>query len=129
MASKTDVRVFESLSIVKVRGYKPTDPDAHHGGPVDRPGDANCLLESYGMAGANGDGDWGPGVMHSDYDYPEWDFAVLIASDEVDAFRSHATLRGYEILSVEEVTEPTNFGDGSGTVEILKHRDGWVVLD
>lgn len=128
MASKTAVRVFDSLSIVMIEGYTPTGPDAHNGGPVDRPGDANWLLESYGMADL---GESDPeGILWQDYDYDGWKFAVLIDTAEVDAFRSTAEEAGYDILSVEEITEPTNFGDcGAGAVEILKHRDGWVVLN
>jgi hypothetical protein len=71
------------------------------------------------------------GILWTDYDSAcdePWRFSVLLDADESDELQDFAREAGYEILSVEPVTEPTNYGDGGGTCEILKHRDGWVIL-
>lgn len=127
MNVSTDLKVRESLTIVSVNGFEPKDdsPD----GAVDLPGDANWLCEQYGMAE---DCQGESGILWTDYDggsdYP-WAFDVLIDTSESVSFENFAASRGYEILKDHDVNEPRNFGDGNGTVEILKHRNGWVVLE
>lgn len=122
----TDRKVFESLTVVTIRGYQ-VKPEDEIGALADQPGSANYFCDCYGMSA---DELSGPGILWLDYDLGEWDFAALIASDEVDALCTAANEGGYEILKVEPVTEPTHFGDShAGTVEICQHRDGWVVLN
>jgi hypothetical protein len=126
--------VVDSLSIVKIRGFEP-DPKLD---AIEPPGTPGYLVEEYGAAEESPSDDiglYGPGILWTDYDLAslgrgeEWDFAVLIDSEEIDRLKTHATKAGYKILSVEPVTEPTYFGDDStGIASILKHWLGWVVL-
>ena len=127
MATKNEITVIESLSVVRVQGFEVSKSEEIEG-MVDQPGSANAFCEEFGMAALDEDSLAGPGILWTDYDGSDWEFAVLISTEEVDALKAIAEETGYEILSVKEITEPTNFGDGGGTVEILKHRDGWVVL-
>ena len=131
MATMRDVKVHEGLMIVKLDGFKEAEEgeEGYERGGVDLPGSANWLCDAYGMSG---DDYTGPGILYSDYDSAAdepWAFSVLVTSDESEALAKFARDAGYSIESVDEVDEPTVFGDGSGTVEILKHRDGWVILE
>lgn len=127
--TKRDLKVFADLAVVKLEGYEP-DPEPAE--IPDRPGSANWLVEKYGMQPDTHDPDpEHPGIIWTDYDAPArhpWTFSVLIASDEVEDLTRLAREAGYEILGVEAVAEPTHYGDGGGTVAILKHPDGWCVL-
>jgi hypothetical protein len=128
--NKGDLGIFEGLSVVRIEGYEPeaVGPDE----TIDPPGTANFLVEQYGMHPAyprNFDPEYS-GILWTDYENPDWSFSVLVASDEVEALRSTATEAGYTILGVDPVTEPMNYGDShGGAVEILKHRDGWVIFE
>lgn len=131
----SDLTIHEGLSVVTVDGFEPEKEYATDENGVryevtsslDLPGSANWLCDAYDMSE---DDRSGPGILWTDYDAPDWRFSVLLDEGEVGAFRDVAMEAGYTIASVKPITEPTNFGDGmSGTVEILKHRDGWVVLD
>ena len=135
--TKKDLHVFESLSILTIEGFeteKETATDPKTGEVfnmtayiVDLPGDANWFCDNFGMA-SDPTEEGGPGILWSDYDGGGWEFAVLVDSDEVELLKQTAENSGYSVLSVEEINEPQNFGDGNGTVEIIKHRDGWIVL-
>lgn len=133
-----DLTIHEGLSIVKLDGFEPepdiaVDPETGEewdATAIDPPGSANWLCEQYGMSG---DDYAGPGILRSDYD--GWkggprDFTLLVTSDEAEALATFAREAGYYVSSIEAIAEPTNFGDShEGTVEILKHRDGWVILE
>lgn len=123
----SELTIHEGLSIVKLDGF---DGEPEYEGQIDQPGSANWLCEQYGMSP---DDFTGPGILRSDYDGWKggtWDFTLLVAEGEAEAIAEFAREAGYYVSSVEPVTEPTNFGDShQGTVEILKHRDGWVIID
>ncbi len=133
-----DLAIFDALAIVTVRGFRPaeetvTDPETGLEFPawpmVDLPGDANWLVGHYGYQIVDPDPQIS-GILHTDYDSgcdDPWRFSVLIASDEVEDFRRTATEAGYEVVGTEEIAEPTTYGDGSGTVTILRHPDGWCL--
>lgn len=126
--TKKDLTVFDGLAVVTLDGF---EGEPRYAGDTDPLGSANCFCETYGMAaGEAGEGEGGPGILWTDYDLNgDWAFSVLIAADEVDALTGCAREAGYSVVSVEPIAEPTHYGDGhTGTVEILKHRDGWVVL-
>jgi hypothetical protein len=58
---------------------------------------------------------------------------VLIGGDEVKQFARFAGEAGYAITAMLRVAQPVAFGGDrcrhpTGTVEILKHRKGWVVV-
>jgi hypothetical protein len=122
MTTMNDLRVFGGLAVVTITGFESEDDGT---GPVDLPGSANWLCEGYGMAGDDLDG---PGILWTDYARHGWTFAVLIDADEAEALATFAREAGYAVDQVEPIAGPTNFGDGAGTVEVLKHRDGWVLL-
>lgn len=124
--TRTGLKPYASLSIVRIDGFEPAKDDS---GPVDRPGDANWFCGQYGMA-PDDSGPADSGILWTDYDYESWRFAILIDTDELDSLKAFAESAGYDIDKVVEVAEPCNFGDGhAGTVEILKHRDGWIVIE
>lgn len=140
MGKLSGVVIHEGLVVVDLNGFD-TPPetcideetgaefDAIPVGIIDPPGSANWLCEQYGMGGEEGDG---PGILHTDYDSSSdepWRFSVLVDADESEDLQDFARKAGYEVISAVPVAEPMVYGDGSGTVEILKHRDGWVVLD
>lgn len=119
--SKSDLTVFEGLSIVEITGFEPAkDNDA-----IDPPGTANFFCELFGMADL--DDDEPEGILWTDYDSEGWSFLVLIPADDVERLKVWAADAGYEVDSVEAVAEPCVFGDGGGSVEVLRHRDGWVI--
>lgn len=124
----SDLTIHDGLAIVTLDGfdgYKMPE----HGDMIDPPGTANWFCEQYGMSTDDDDGFAAPGIIWTDYDLGGWRFSVLIDTDEVEDLDAFAKEAGYEVVSAEVVTEPTHYGDGhSGTVEILKHRDGWVIL-
>lgn len=137
-ATIRDVTIRESLAIVRLDGFEPekeygideeTGARVELDGPIDLPGDANWLCEQYGMAA---DLQAVTGILWADYeggsDHP-WAFAALVDGGEAADLEGFAREAGYAILGVETIAEPANFGDGNGTVEILKHRDGWVVME
>lgn len=140
--SKTDLGVYKGLSIVRIDGFKPDGQllekiatsegeqwvNAGDAG-IDRPGSANWLCDEYGMQ-ADGFDPGEPGILWSDYDCGggPWTFAVLIDAEEVEDLRKLAEEAGYEVLGVAGIDGPCHFGDGSGTVAILKHPDGWCVV-
>lgn len=146
MATIRDLKVFEALSIMRLDGFKPKrelvtlcHQDGREIGPmpaddasIDLPGSANWLVEQYGMQpDADAPDPEHPGIIWTDYDAPArhpWTFSVLIASDEVDDLTRLAREADYQVCGVEPVAEPTHYGDGGGTVTILKHPDGWCVL-
>ena len=122
-----DLKVFKGLVIVALDGF---EGEPEYDGQVDEPGSANWLCERFGMADLDDDKDEISGILWTDYDLDgDWRFSVLIDAAEADDFEVAAEDAGYTAASIELVTEPTNFGDGGGTVEILKHRNGWVVLE
>lgn len=134
----SDLAVFDGLTIVRINGYKPADEEVEladgtiivTNGGTDRPGEANWLVSQYGVQPEELDPQT-YGILWTDYDSASdapWEFALMIASDEVEALEKMATEANYEIVEVEPVTEPTVFGDGHcGTVTLLKHPDGWVI--
>jgi hypothetical protein len=122
---KTDLTIHDGLAIVELDGFSTPAESEEGWGSIDPPGSANYLCEAYGMA----DDDQTTGILWTDYDYNQtWRFSVLIDASEVEDLTSTAQDAGYEVIRVDEITEPTRYGDGNGTVEILKHRDGWVVI-
>ena len=135
MLTKSDLAVFESLSIITLDGFEPersfaTDELGQRyeiSMVVDRPGSANWLLIGYGTNNLDLD-PTKPGILWADYEMPGWQFRVLIASDEVEALSKTAEESGYTVSQIQEVDEPGFFGDGhQGTVAILKHPEGWVI--
>ena len=125
MVSRTDVTVIKSLSMVRIDGFEPSREDKMM--DIDPPGSANHFVGLYGMAAETEP----PGILWTDYETPGdgWDFDLLIATDEVESLSAAAKEAGYEVVWVREVSEPTYFGDGGGVCAILKHPDGWVILD
>jgi hypothetical protein len=121
MTTMNDLRVFEGLAVVTITGFEPEDDGT---GPVDLPGSANWLCGQYGMAGEDLHT---PGILWTSYD-SSWTFAALIDADEAEALATTAREAGYAVDKVEPIAGPTVFGDGAGTVEVLKHRNGWVLL-
>jgi hypothetical protein len=130
MTTKHDLTVIDGLAIVRICGFD--CPAGQETGVVsqDDPGSANWFCSGYGMAQDDDSGNpVAPGILWTDYDGPGWEFAVLVHEDELGALTDFARENNYEVIASEIVTEPTSFGDGTqGTVEILKHRDGWIVL-
>lgn len=138
---KSDLAVFDGLSIVKLDGFEPEKQTVTireedgtertmrgEDSGLDLPGSANWLVSEYGLQSDDFDPQT-TGIIWTDYDGPEWRFSVLIASDEVEDLKALATEAGYEVRGVEEIAEPTTYGDGqAGTVTILKHPDGWCIL-
>lgn len=138
--TKSDLAVFEVLAVVRLNGYKPKPDEVNleDGSTIDtnvgtdQPGEANWLVSQYGMQPDELDPER-YGILWTDYDSAcdrPWEFAILIAGDEVEALTEMATAAGYEVVEVEPVAEPIDFGDGhGGTVTILKHPDGWVIAN
>lgn len=137
MATMRDLTVHEGLSIVKLDGFE-KEPEylvdesggRHKVDEFDPIGSANWLCEAYGMAN---DCQADTGILYSDYDGwrgGPWDFSLLIATEDAEALAELARENDYYVEGIESVTEPTSFGDGhQGTVEILRHREGWVILE
>jgi hypothetical protein len=135
----SDGTVFDGLAIVMLDGYETKPemvevtesdgmtyvmPDPTQ--PPDLIGSANWFCEQYGMSDEELEG---PGILWTDYDFGQpWGFSVLVPADEVDAVLRQAAEAEYDLVRVEPVEEPTRYGDGSGTVAICKHPDGWVVI-
>lgn len=140
--NKSDLRIFDALAIVVIDGFEPevptveledgstmTDPNA----AIDLPGSANWLVEQYGMAtDDDGPDPQSAGILWTDYDFGSdglgWRFSALIAADEVDDLRTFAQKAGYDVVRVDEVDEPMNYGDAGGTATICKHPDGWLIF-
>lgn len=126
---KSDLSVFDGLSIVKIDGYKPDEPPGYTP-DIDLPGSANWLVTEYGFRDLTTDV-MTRGILWTDYDcgcdHP-WAFTVLIPTDEADEFRKTAESANYDVLSINPITEPCNYGDGGGVCTIMKHPDGWVVV-
>ena len=124
-----DLLIYEGLSVVRITGF---DGDPKWDGDPDPLGSANHFCYLYGMRPDDAaDTDETFGIIHADYDSPPdepWTFSVLVDSREADAVIKAAEGAGYAVDAVEPVTTPAVYGDGDGTVEILRHRDGWVVL-
>lgn len=122
----SDLTLHAGLTIVKLDGFKNEDEAS----PSDPLGSANWFCEQYGMSN---EGFNDSGIHWTDYDGWKggpWDFSVLVASDEAEDVARFAKEYGYYVEGTEEITEPKNFGDGhGGTVEIVKHRDGWLILE
>jgi hypothetical protein len=127
-----DLILHESLTIVDIDGYEPGE-EAEQSGQVDPPGSANFLVNELGFYLDLQSKSEKEVVLWTDYDIggrSAWLFSILIDSADLEAVREACQEHGYDIVEEREVTEPINFGDGGGgTVEILKHRDGWIVLD
>jgi hypothetical protein len=127
--TKTDLKPYASLSIVTINGFDSSEENDI----ADPPGSANWLCWNYEYSPDSCEG-FNPeenGIIWTDYDTtPDrpWLFTVLIDSEEVDDLVKTINDNGYSFSGVKEVTEPMNYGDGSGTVVILKHPDGWVVF-
>jgi hypothetical protein len=122
-----DLTIFESLAIVTITGFESEPSEA-----IDPPGTANWLCEGYGMANDSGDSPQPPGILWTDYDAPSdepWRFSVLVDGAEAEAVKKIAEEAGYYVDGIEVVSSPAVYGDGhAGMIEILKHRDGWVIL-
>lgn len=123
MINRSEITVYKSLSQVTITGF-----DGKHIPAVDPAGSANWLCSEYGMAPEGAD-ETTAGILWTDYDGPGWTFDVLISTDEVDGFQFVCKENGYSVDRVIEITEPQVFGDGQGTVTILKHPDGWVLAN
>lgn len=117
--------VYKSLAIVHLDGFENTAPVAY--GVVDKPGSANWFCEQYGLTSDFEDDD-AAGILWTDYGGPGWEFSALIQTREVAELTEFAREAGYTIDKTEDVSEPTRYGDGGGTVAICQHPDGWVVL-
>ncbi len=117
-----ELTVIESLSVVTIRGFESAEDD--------QPGSANYLCEAYGMAAVNSaEMLVSCGILGYNCDHAiAWDFDALIASAEVERLRVLAIEKGYQVLAVEEVTEPRAYAADSGTIDLLRHRNGWVLL-
>jgi hypothetical protein len=129
------MRVYPSLSVVYLTGFEPETEviDGYKvpvdGDMIDPPGSANWLCERWGQTDSPGDHD-ADAILWTDYQVGgDWDFSALIATENADALADFAREAGYTVGRIDPITEPTNYGDGNGTVEILKHRDGWVILE
>lgn len=129
-----DLVVFGELAIVRIQGFEaPKYWDVVDGryvtldGAPDPVGTANWLCEQYGMHRDNFD-TCEPGILWTDYDSPGWEFTVLIAADEADRLAAFCRGAEYTVLASEPVTEPMHYGDGGGTVTVLRHPDGWVIV-
>lgn len=134
--NKSDLAVFSELSIVRVDGFEPEktwimgDDGVEYDAtpPVELPGTPNWLANEYGMQ-VNDLDPQEPGIIWTDLGGHEWEFSVLIASDEVEDFKKLAAEHGYEIRGIDPVAEPMCYGDsGGGVATIMKHPDGWVVV-
>jgi hypothetical protein len=126
--TKTDLKPYDSLSIVTLDGFKsePIEGIGSH----DMPGSANWLCDAYGSISTEFDPDE-TGILWTDYDVipnRPWAFTVLIDTAEVSAFRKSAEESGYHFVCSDEIKDAGYYGDGNGTVAILKHPDGWVVV-
>ncbi len=133
-----DLTIHQGLVVVTVEGFEPARDYAIDEGvryevppPIDPPGSANYLCSAYGMAGEDEDeGTHGTGILWTDYDLPDWLFSVLLDANEAATFAATAAEEGYYVVSVKEIEEPDNYGDGmSGTVALVKHREGWILLE
>ncbi len=125
----SDLTVISKLYAIEIRGFEPGSQTE----VIDPPGTANWLVESFGIAAE--DGTYETGVIWTDYDAPSddpWLFKVLVSSHALPALDEFVKeAGGYDFNgphSLDEVVEPVVFGDGNGTVTLLKHPDGWVVL-
>lgn len=135
--NKTDLKIFDSLSIVTIRGFEPeTETFEIEGGGThtvhqcDPPGCANFLVDSYGLQYGEPDPEH-RGILWTDYEGSggdPWAFDLLIATHEVDALKTVATEAGYDFVKTEKIDEPMQFGDGDEVVTILKHPNGWVLV-
>lgn len=118
-----DLTIRDGLTIVRLDGY---EGEPEYRDQIDAPGHANWLCEQYGMSD---EGFEGPGILWTNYDFSAWEFSVLVDSAEVDALKEFAAENRYEVLAEAPIDEPCLYGDGhAGTVTILRHPDGWVVL-
>jgi hypothetical protein len=128
----SDMRIHEGLSIVRLDGFRQArEGEEGYRDGIALPGSANWFCEQHGMAA---DVQSATGILRTDHDSSAeepWVFSVLVGDRDIDAACRLARSAGYRIESVEEVDEPMAFGDGdgAGTVEILKHRDGWLILE
>ncbi len=128
MLRASDLTVIDRLYAVEIRGFDP----GSQGSTVDPPGTANWLVEQIGVAA--GEETYDTGIIWTDYDAPAddpWLFKVLVSGDLLPNLGMTVREAGYEFNgphSLDEVVEPCVFGDGNGTVTILKHPEGWVVL-
>ena len=135
--SKRGFHVYDSLLMVDIQGFEPekeiaVDPETGHEWnttPVDGQGSANWLVEQYGLAGDISEADDPQGILYTDYDAPGWWFNVLIDSGELETLKAFVNSNDYTLGKVQEITEPTAYGDGNGTIDIVKHADGWIVLE
>jgi hypothetical protein len=115
--------VFKDLAIVTLEGFDPSDHDLS----LDPLGSANWFCVEYGMTSPIFDPN-NQGILWTDYCGSGWKFAVLIDARELDTLIKFAKECDYDVIDHRPVSKPEQFGDGNGTVEILKHRAGWVVL-
>jgi hypothetical protein len=126
----SDLRIHEGLAIVRLDGFRPARAgEEGYCDGIDLPGSANWFCEQHGMAA---DVQSEAGILWTDYDSSAdepWAFSVLVGGDEFEAVCRLARTHGYLVDAVSPVTEPMAYGDGAGTVEILKHRDGWIILE
>ena len=119
-----DLTIHESLAVVVLDGF---EGESEYEGQLDTPGSPNWLCERYGMA----DEDYtAPGILETDYDFGSdpWKFSVLVRDSEADDVVRCAEEAGFRHVQTCPVEAPEVYGDGAGTVEILKHRDGWVII-
>jgi hypothetical protein len=125
--TKRDIRIHDSLTVVKIDTFKTEDSDDSQG-LLDPPGSANFLVNVTGFANDLQE-DEEP-ILWTDYEGEGTDFSILIDSGRSVEVRETCARLGYEVISIAEVTEPCQYGSGtSGTVAICKHPDGWIVIE
>ena len=118
--------VYIELVVVRVNGYEPTAPVSAGTGQDGSPGEPVWLCETYGYEEVENSGIiW----MDDDVSDRPLEFKVLIDQLDLEDFKDFALEHKYQVLDVTPVTEPMAFGEAGDSVEICKHRAGWIVME
>ena len=112
------LKVYDSLTIVTIEGHKLIKEEEI--------GNPSWLCEEYELVPNS------TGVLWISYNISSnrpYLFSILIMTEGIEILRKLVTENGYTIERIEEIIEPRQFNDDIMAIEILKHRNGWVILD